>query len=713
MPVTLSTQKPPVASAYYKIGQFGIETVSIREDYGVYYYPTAADRHEPGIFTVNMTYSAAGDFNGDGFQDAIVSWAVYPHTVPHQATIRPAIYLNDGHGGLRLATAAEVETIPVVAKGQRFAVGDLNGDGVDDIVQASEGLNQRNADGTYTTKYDPIVMLLSASGGKLVNGTARIQGQEGGGPAAGYTVGHEISLGDVDGDGDLDIFSGKILLLNDGKANFTNAANALPAAVRPSSTILTASAMGDFDKDGKADIFAAYLDGTQYVALSRWNGTEAGWQVAAAPAPLFGANTKPNDAAVADVNGDGWLDIIVGATRADPYYQGAGLQILINKGQGQFVDETAARIDNAPRDKWHGEGQLDLVDIDGDGDIDLIHSTDWTYDSAGKITGGGVAVAVNNGKGVFTWLPQSTFTDVKTFQLTGGESSEPFQQRDYLARLFPIDIDKSGGVDFIGTVQTPFTRWPTTEPSEFTSYTVLNTAAAPGMSLAALSQATPAILRQTDAVLTSELSAKVSAGSLTTQAAVNELVKIAGATTSVATLSYQFFTGKIPGLAGVDYLVSPTGPNANNLNSAFYQSFSLENRYINFAVNLGKVGEGNAKFTVEYGALSLFDATKKAYATIFGVTPTDDKVHALLDPSFTLAGKTMTRAEYFASYGGDGSTGIGTKAAMVGWLLGEAVKADVGMYAKANDAFLTDLADGATFAVDLVGVYGKPEFAVF
>ena len=46
-----------------------------------------------------------------------------------------------------------------------------------------------------------------------------------------------------------------------------------------------------------------------------------------------------------------------------------------------------------PRDKWHGEGQLDMVDIDGDGDIDLIHSTDWTYDSAGKIVGGGVAVA--------------------------------------------------------------------------------------------------------------------------------------------------------------------------------------------------------------------------------------------------------------------------------------------------------------------------------
>ena len=88
--------------------------------------------------------------------------------------------------------------------------------------------------------------------------------------------------------------------------------------------------------------------------------------------------------------------------------------------------------------------------------------------------------------------------------------------------------------------------------------------------------------------------------------------------TSVATLAYEFFTGKIPSLAGVDYLVSPTGPNTNNLNSAYYQSFNLENRYINFAVNLGKLGEGKDAFAAKYGAMSLFDATREAYKTIFG-----------------------------------------------------------------------------------------------
>ena len=115
----------------------------------------------------------------------------------------------------------------------------------------------------------------------------------------------------------------------------------------------------------------------------------------------------------------------------------------------------------------------------------------------------------------------------------------------------------------------------------------------------------------------------------------------------------------------------------------------------------GKNGEGKAAFTTKYGGLSLFDATREAYKAIFGGTPTDAKVHAMID----------TRVDYFASYGGDGANGVGTKAAMVGWLLAEAVKADVGMYSKANDAFLADLADGAAFAIDLVGVYGKAAYA--
>ncbi len=208
----------------------------------------------------------------------------------------------------------------------------------------------------------------------------------------------------------------------------------------------------------------------------------------------------------------------------------------------------------------------------------------------------------------------------------------------------------------------------------------------------------------------SAVSMQVANGLISIGDATTALVREANATSSVATLSYQFFTGRIPSLAGMDFLVSPTGPNPNNLNSAYYQGFNIENRYINFAVNLGKGGEGAAAFAAGYGALDLFAATKKAYGEIFGAVPTDAKVAAILDPAITLGGQTFTRAQYFAVYGGDGANGIGTKAAMVGFLLAEAVKADIGMYARSNDLFLTDAADGATYNVDLVGTYGRQEF---
>jgi len=199
--------------------------------------------------------------------------------------------------------------------------------------------------------------------------------------------------------------------------------------------------------------------------------------------------------------------------------------------------------------------------------------------------------------------------------------------------------------------------------------------------------------------MTKSLGAAMASGTSYADAII-QVTKAAISTSAVAALSYQFFTGKTPTAAGMDYLVAPDGANANNLNSAYYQSFNIENRYINFAVNLGKVGEGAASFSGAYGGLSLFDATRKAYATIFGATPTDDKIHALID----------TRTAYFAAYGQDGADGQGTKAAMVGWLMAEAEKADIGVYAKSADAFFADQATHNVYGVDLIGTYAKPEY---
>jgi hypothetical protein len=206
-----------------------------------------------------------------------------------------------------------------------------------------------------------------------------------------------------------------------------------------------------------------------------------------------------------------------------------------------------------------------------------------------------------------------------------------------------------------------------------------------------------AILRENvtgaHAELATQTALSMTSGQKTATQSLADLIKQADATTSVASMSYQFFTGKVPTEAGVDFLIAPNGPNATNLNSDYYAQFNTVNRYINFAVNLGKNGEAKDSFAASYGGLSLFDATKKAYAAIFGGTPTDAKVHSLID----------SRVDYLAAYGGDGATGIGTKAAMVGFLLAAAATENLGVIAKSNDAWLTDLADGAApFAVNIL-----------
>ena len=203
------------------------------------------------------------------------------------------------------------------------------------------------------------------------------------------------------------------------------------------------------------------------------------------------------------------------------------------------------------------------------------------------------------------------------------------------------------------------------------------------------------------------LAAQVDAGQTTRASALAAVGHFADATTAVAVLSYQFFTGKTPGAAGIDYLVrSPSNP--NDLNDPYYAKFNIENRYINFAVNLGKLGAGAANFSVAYGNLSLEDATTKAYTEIFGSAPEAGKISTILNGVVQVGAQSMTRAQYFAFYGTDGLTGIGTKAAAIGFLLVEAVKADVGPYALANDRFMADLSDGAAlFNVDLKTTYAS------
>ena len=202
------------------------------------------------------------------------------------------------------------------------------------------------------------------------------------------------------------------------------------------------------------------------------------------------------------------------------------------------------------------------------------------------------------------------------------------------------------------------------------------------------------------------IAAQLDSGQLSLADAQNALYHLVDGSTSVAEISYAFFTGKTPTQAGLNYLVHSQA-NANDLNDPYYAQFTTENRYINFANNLATgAGEGAASFQAAYGALSLTDATAKAYAAVFGVAPTADKVSAILNAQVSNGlGGTETRAQYFADITGGSATS--QKAAVVGFLLSDSVKEGFGLYQQADLHFLQDLAHGtAVFNVDLLAAYG-------
>ncbi|WP_369062367.1 cadherin domain-containing protein [Caulobacter sp. 73W] len=191
----------------------------------------------------------------------------------------------------------------------------------------------------------------------------------------------------------------------------------------------------------------------------------------------------------------------------------------------------------------------------------------------------------------------------------------------------------------------------------------------------------------------SAIQAQLTAGLITPQEAIERIVELSAPTFGVASDAYRFFTGSPPTDEGLVWLIdSPDNP--NDLTDPYYAAFSVENRYINFAVNLGKNGEGRAAFESAYGAMSFSDAIAKAYEAIIGV---NEAQAAGVDVA--AAQRYIASQEgYFSALGGGG---LGAKAAMVGYILSLGSTFHVGRYYEAMEDQVGD-------QIGLAGVGGAP-----
>jgi Ca2+-binding RTX toxin-like protein len=398
------------------------------------------------------------------------------------------------------------------------------------------------------------------------------------------------------------------------------------------------------------------------------------------------------------LDGGAGNDVINGRSGSDTLIGGAGDDVL-NGGEGDDTYDGGSGYDTVT---YEGATSGVIVDLGSTGlqntrggGVETLTSIEGLKGSsyADTLTGNGVANILDGGAGDDVLSggdgDDTLISGAGNDTIDGGAGTDT-------ARFYGMMNDYSVVQNADGSVTVTDLRFGSPDGVD-RLINVEKIVFGPPPSAEAIAQQFNYILRQTTltptlTALSQTLLEKWSSGAMSAADVTKAIVEHADATTSVASMTYQFFTGKVPTATGFAYLVAP-GWNPSNLNSEVYAKFNTVNRYINFAMNLGRNGEAKDSFAAEYGSLTLFEATRKAYGVIFGSVPNDGKVTQLLEG----------RVAFLASFSGDPAEGIGTKAAMVGFLLAAAATENVGVFARSNDAWLTDLADGsAPYAVNLI-----------
>jgi hypothetical protein len=186
---------------------------------------------------------------------------------------------------------------------------------------------------------------------------------------------YTAALADVDGDGDLDVLTSndtpdkKLVHLNDGHARFTAAGSWGMAEWATRN-----AAVADLNGDGKVDVIAANRPGPSFVCLNEGRGRFAS---ACIPIPAESATTI----VPADFDKDGFIDLAV------PSRDGGQSRIYFNDGKAGFSRTTAF----GPKDAAARAGAA--ADFNRDGSVDL---------AVGDEKAASLVVYMNDGKGQLT-----------------------------------------------------------------------------------------------------------------------------------------------------------------------------------------------------------------------------------------------------------------------------------------------------------------------
>ena len=328
------------------------------------------------LFTSVLT----ADFDGDGHQDIVGFFA--PET----------LYLGGNGDGTFTVRQQLISTIA----GAGAAVGDVNGDGLLDIVALAAFPSITVHLGNVNGLFDPAVSIDTTPFGSVNH--------------------RDLELADMDNDGDDDIFIadsnadtlGNVLVLRS-----TAGANVSLERVAFNSIFVPVGVKaGDFNEDGNADLAISSINfGSVQIQLGNGDGT-----FNELPSLVL-AGGGGASVAVGDINGDDHLDFVG--------LSGSGQAAYLGNGNGAFGAPLFTTFTPI------GFVDIFLADLDQDGDDDILRGDGFD-----------LIFNISNGDGTFTG---------DTRLLTQGGGVGFFSQ----AALAAADFNEDGSLDVIATPQSP------------------------------------------------------------------------------------------------------------------------------------------------------------------------------------------------------------------------------------------------------------------